>query len=590
MRYKNLIVTGGAGFIGSALIRYGLTELQDLVKIVNLDALTYAANLNNLSSIANDPRYIFVHGDIRNTSLVERLCKEHQIDAIIHCAAESHVDRSIESPQTFLDTNIYGTFSLLEVVKKLPHIHFHHISTDEVYGSLSAGAFNENSLYRPNSPYAASKAASDHLVRAWAHTFGLSITISHCTNNYGPHQYDEKFIPRMILNCLDRKPLPVYGKGTNVRDWIYVDDHAEAVWMILDKGFSGETYDIGGECEKRNIDLLHEIIAHVADLTREPLSTFSSLITFVTDRAGHDFRYAINCDKIKKELGWTQTHSCSEGLRKTVAWYIDQTLTLGNPMTKKIVCVIPARLHSSRFPRKILAMLGGKPLIQRVWEAAREVSLFDSVVIAVDAKETADIVRSFGGEALMTSPDCISGTARLVELKTKGLIDGDIFVNWQGDEPFIHKTMIQDLLQSAQQDSAGIWTLKKRCVNEEEILSPHIAKIVCDHEGFALYFSRSPIPFHRDVLVKNQQVYFKHVGIYAFTGDALEKLHTLPSSHLEQAEMLEQLSFLYHGLKIRVHETKYEVLGIDLPEHLAVAEKLIPFAKNMENYYGRTCS
>ncbi len=243
-------------------------------------------------------------------------------------------------------------------------------------------------------------------------------------------------------------------------------------------------------------------------------------------------------------------------------------------MKKKITCVIPARLQSSRFPRKILASLGGKPLIQRVWEAAKEVSLFDSVVIAVDAEETAEIVRSFGGEALMTSPDCTSGTARLVELKTKGLIEGDIFVNWQGDEPFINQTMIADLLQSVQEDTAGIWTLKKRC-GHSDVHSPHIAKVVSDHEGFALYFSRSPIPFYRDIQAKDQHVYFKHVGIYAFTGNALDKLQNLPYCYLEQAEMLEQLSFLYHGLKIKVHETQHEVLGIDLPHQLAMAESIL---------------
>ena len=321
MRYKNILITGGAGFIGSALIRYGLKKLSYLEKIVNLDALTYAANLSNLSSIQNDPRYLFVQGDIRDEELVYNLCKENQIEAIIHCAAESHVDRSIEYPRVFLETNIYGTFSLLEVVRKLPHIHFHHISTDEVYGSLEKGFFNEDSLYRPSSPYSASKAASDHLVKAWAHTFGLSITMSHCTNNYGPYQYSEKFIPRMILNCLDNKPLPVYGNGTNVRDWVYVYDHAEAIWTILGKGVPGEVYDIGGECEKRNIDLLHEIILHVAEQIGKPLSELSSLITFVSDRPGHDFRYAINCTKIKKELGWSPAHSFSEGLRKTVSWY-----------------------------------------------------------------------------------------------------------------------------------------------------------------------------------------------------------------------------------------------------------------------------
>ncbi len=322
MRYKNILVTGGAGFIGSALIRYGLKEVSHLEKIVNLDSLTYAANLDNLSSIKDDPRYLFVQGDIRDEKLVYDLCQKHHIEAIIHSAAESHVDRSIESPQAFLDSNIYGTFTLLEVVRKLPHIHFHHISTDEVYGSLETGSFNEESLYRPNSPYSASKAASDHLVRAWGHTFGLSTTLSHCTNNYGPYQYSEKFIPRMILNCLNKQPLPVYGSGHNVRDWVYVYDHAEAIWTILERGVSGEVYDIGGECEKRNIDLLHEIIAHVAELTGESLSDLTSLITFIADRPGHDFRYAIDCTKIKTKLGWSPSHQFSEGLRKTITWYL----------------------------------------------------------------------------------------------------------------------------------------------------------------------------------------------------------------------------------------------------------------------------
>ncbi len=242
---------------------------------------------------------------------------------------------------------------------------------------------------------------------------------------------------------------------------------------------------------------------------------------------------------------------------------------------KKIVCVIPARLHSTRFPRKILASLGGRPLIQRVWEAAKNVSLFDSVIIAVDNEETAHIVRSFGGEAIMTSPECFSGTQRLVELKARGLIEGDIFVNWQGDEPFIHQNMIENLLQSSENDTADIWTLKKQISDSREAPSPHIAKVVCNREGFALYFSRSLIPFYRDAQ-DNEKIYFKHIGIYAFTAQALHKLASLPISDLEKAEMLEQLSFLHHGLSIKVHETQHEVFGIDLPEHLTQAEKLFP--------------
>ena len=241
---------------------------------------------------------------------------------------------------------------------------------------------------------------------------------------------------------------------------------------------------------------------------------------------------------------------------------------------KKITCVIPARLQSSRFPRKILALLAGKPLIQRVWEAAQTVDLFDSVIVAVDSQETLELVQSFGGCAIMTSPDCTSGTARLAELKSRGLIEGDIFVNWQGDEPFINKTIIDELLQSVENNQVDIWTLKKRITDPKQALSPNFAKVVCDRKGLALYFSRSQIPFYRDIREEEKQIYFKHVGIYAFTAAALDKLYLLPSSDLEEAEMLEQLSFLYHGMKIRVHETQDEVMGIDLPEQLVQAENI----------------
>ena len=237
-KIQNILVTGGAGFIGSAFIRYLLSSgVHFKGTCVNLDALTYAGNLANLQSIAHDPRYIFVKGDIRQQSLVEHLCQEHAIDTIIHFAAESHVDRSILGPQTFIETNILGTFHLLEVVRKNPQIHFHHVSTDEVYGSLEAtGHFSEESPYRPNSPYSASKASSDHLVRAYAHTYALSTCITNCSNNYGPYHFPEKLIPLMILNCMDRQPLPIYGKGINVRDWLYVEDHAQALYLILNKG------------------------------------------------------------------------------------------------------------------------------------------------------------------------------------------------------------------------------------------------------------------------------------------------------------------------------------------------------------------
>ncbi len=323
-RYKRFLVTGGAGFIGSAFIRYGLKHTPQCEKIVNLDALTYAADLRNLDSAETDTRYFFVRGDIRDEALVEKLCMEHEIDAIVHFAAESHVDRSILGPRAFYETNVGGTLSLLEVVRRHKHIHFHHISTDEVYGSLSQeGAFCEHSPYRPNSPYAASKAASDHFVRAYSHTYGLSSTISHCTNNYGPCQNVEKFIPRMIYGCYHKKPLSVYGDGVNVRDWIFVDDHSEAVWSILEKGEKGQVYAIGGGCERKNIDLLHALIREFAQLKEEDPKDLMPLITFVSDRPGHDFRYAIDSSKIKGELGWRPLHDISSGIRKTIAWYLE---------------------------------------------------------------------------------------------------------------------------------------------------------------------------------------------------------------------------------------------------------------------------
>jgi dTDP-glucose 4,6-dehydratase len=314
MRCKRLLVTGGAGFIGSAFIRYALE--QPCETLVNLDALTYAANLDNLSSVNQDPRYHFVQGDIRDRVLVAALCQEHQIDAIVHFAAESHVDRSIASADPFVETNVSGTVSLLEVVRKAPHIHFHHVSTDEVYGALGAeGTFSELSSYHPNSPYAASKAASDHFVRAYGHTYGLSYTLSHCTNNYGPGQHKEKLIPQMIERLLQRAPLPLYGDGRQVRDWIFVDDHVEAVWLILQRGRRGETYDIGGECERSNLDLIDTLIRVFSSVHGEEVA---ACITFVADRPGHDFRYAIDTSKIKQELGWFPRHTLEEGLKVIV--------------------------------------------------------------------------------------------------------------------------------------------------------------------------------------------------------------------------------------------------------------------------------
>lgn len=322
---SNVLVTGGAGFIGSAFIRYLLTKVPGFKgTCVNLDLLTYAGNLENLKSVEKDSRYVFQQGDICNQALVNHLCFEHNIDTIIHFAAESHVDRSILQPQTFIETNVMGTFHLLEVVKKNPKIHFHHVSTDEVYGCLGdTGFFTEETAYQPNSPYSASKAASDHLVRAYGKTYHLSTCISNCSNNYGPYHFPEKLIPLMILNCLQGKPLPVYGDGTNVRDWLYVDDHAKALWMILENGKKGETYNIGGESEWRNIDLVREIIKVIAQKKGVEQKVLEQLISYVKDRPGHDFRYAIDCTKVKNDIGWSPEHTFANGLEKTIQWYMD---------------------------------------------------------------------------------------------------------------------------------------------------------------------------------------------------------------------------------------------------------------------------
>lgn len=319
---NNLLVTGGAGFIGSAFIRYLLRLPSFTGKILNYDLLTYAANLDALKGFDNHPRYRFLQGDILDQELVEKVLLECEIDAIVHFAAETHVDRSIASALPFIETNIKGTLSLLEAVRKFPHVHFHHVSTDEVYGSLGeSGSFHEHSPYRPNSPYSASKAASDHLVRAFGTTYNVSFTLSHCSNNYGPCQYPEKFIPLMILNCLEGKPLPVYGRGANVRDWLYVDDHADAIWKILVQGRKGQTYDIGAKTELTNLELLHLLIELLAELKGNDPSLYFPLIRFVQDRPGHDFRYAIDSSKIENELGWKPTISLKEGLSRTIRWY-----------------------------------------------------------------------------------------------------------------------------------------------------------------------------------------------------------------------------------------------------------------------------
>lgn len=345
-KITNILVTGGAGFIGSAFIRYLLTKTSFAGTCVNLDLLTYAGNLQNLNEVDASPQYVFAHGDIRNTALVEHLCQEHAIDAIIHFAAESHVDRSILGPQAFIETNIMGTFQLLEVVRKLPHIHFHHVSTDEVYGCLGeTGFFTEETAYRPNSPYSASKAASDHLVRAYGKTYQLSTCISNCSNNFGPYHFPEKLIPLMILNALQSKPLPVYGDGTNVRDWLYVEDHAAALYALLENGQRGETYNIGGEEEWRNIDLVHLILSTIAEIQQTSLDELKTLLTYVKDRPGHDFRYAIDCSKLKNEIGWHPSRSFKERIRETVLWYIKNDAWVANILNGSYRDWVAANYH-----------------------------------------------------------------------------------------------------------------------------------------------------------------------------------------------------------------------------------------------------
>ncbi len=328
-RLKNILVTGGCGFIGSNFIRYLLTEAGFSGRVVNLDKLTYAGNPENLSDIqAQFPeRYTFIRADICDRAAVREAFSRHDITAVCHFAAESHVDRSIVAPDAFIKTNVEGTFALLEVAREQAGAFelFHHVSTDEVYGSLGReGLFTEATAYRPNSPYSASKAASDHLVRAYGETYGLPVTISNCSNNYGPYQFPEKLIPLMILHASEGKPLPVYGQGLNVRDWLYVNDHCRAVWMVMQKGRRGRVYNVGGRCEMANIetvtricDLLDEI------LPAEALQPRRKLITYVKDRPGHDLRYAIDCTRIENELGWRPQESFESGLRKTIRWYLD---------------------------------------------------------------------------------------------------------------------------------------------------------------------------------------------------------------------------------------------------------------------------
>lgn len=330
---KKIFVTGGAGFIGSALVRYLINKTG--CSVLNFDKLTYAGNLESLKSIESNKRYQFVKGDICDQAFVTTILKSFKPDYIMHLAAESHVDRSIDGPGEFIQTNIVGTYALLEASRSYfstlsdvgkKRFRFHHISTDEVYGDLGeTGLFTEETPYDPSSPYSASKAASDHLVRAWCRTFNLPVVVTNCSNNYGPYHFPEKLIPLVILNALEGKPLPIYGDGKQVRDWLYVEDHAKALFCVVESGNIGETYNIGGFNEKQNIEVVHTICNHLNELVPnkpEGITDFNQLITYVTDRPGHDVRYAIDANKISKKLDWNPEETFSSGIKKTVSWYL----------------------------------------------------------------------------------------------------------------------------------------------------------------------------------------------------------------------------------------------------------------------------
>jgi dTDP-glucose 4,6-dehydratase len=333
-----ILVTGGAGFIGSAVVRHIITNTQD--SVVNVDKLTYAGNLESLSDIAASERYHFVQADICDATAIKQILEEHQPDAIMHLAAESHVDRSITGPAAFIETNIVGTYVLLEAARhywsgltaeKKHNFRFHHISTDEVYGDLphpdeveqgeALPLFTETTAYAPSSPYSASKASSDHLVRAWLRTYGLPTVVTNCSNNYGPFHFPEKLIPLVILNALEGKPLPIYGKGDQIRDWLYVEDHARALYTVVTQGQVGETYNIGGHNEKKNLEVVHTICDLLDEIVPKS-GSYREQITFVTDRPGHDRRYAIDADKISRDLGWKPQETFESGIRKTIGWYL----------------------------------------------------------------------------------------------------------------------------------------------------------------------------------------------------------------------------------------------------------------------------
>ncbi len=343
---QNVLVTGGAGFIGSNFVR-SLLRVEGDIKILNLDALTYAGSLENLNELPGEDRHTFILGDISDRALVDGLLRQHEIDTIVHFAAETHVDRSILGPAQFIQTNVVGTFTLLEAARqywleeKSLHVEgtrFHHVSTDEVYGTLEpdAPAFSESTPYAPNSPYAASKASSDHLVRAYHHTYGLKTTITNCSNNYGPYQFPEKLIPLMIMNAIEGRPLPVYGDGKQIRDWLYVEDHCEAICRVLKDGKVGETYNIGGDNQPTNLEVVRSICAIMDKvLPDSPYTPHENLILYVPDRPGHDRRYAMNIDKVKQELGWEPDQSLFSGLEKTVQWYLDHQDWIENIQKKQ---------------------------------------------------------------------------------------------------------------------------------------------------------------------------------------------------------------------------------------------------------------
>ncbi len=329
---KRFLITGGAGFIGSAVVRHLINGTPNTVLVV--DKLTYAGNLESLSPISSNPRYSFERADINDVTTMRRIFHDFAPEVVMHLAAESHVDRSIDGPGEFIQTNIVGTYTLLQASlahwRELPagskaNFRFHHISTDEVFGSLGAtGLFREDTAYQPNSPYSASKASSDHLVRAWHHTYGLPVVMTNCSNNYGPYHFPEKLIPLTIINALEGKPLPVYGAGENIRDWLHVEDHAEALLEVAERGALGESYNIGGLNERTNISVVRAICALIDELAPDAaIGPREKLITFVTDRPGHDARYAIDATKIGRELGWTPRHNFESGLRQTVQWYLD---------------------------------------------------------------------------------------------------------------------------------------------------------------------------------------------------------------------------------------------------------------------------